>query len=236
MTQKVFLAHVGQWIGEMRRIANSRPGTGACTLASAMELWLWTLRHLLGSEDAAGKALYRDRRQGVTFPMADALCWLAASRHQILDLLELEEKGADNPAVAEGLPGLLSFFADLCHVQAARAAGEVARICTELVFGYNRHPAWDAEGKACYQGEDLDEIETLIPGIASAARSLTDVVEEDGSHPHKAGPCVRFEGMEAFLRLRGRLDGCLTGSRLAKDRAAHALTQVMIPEALDYPA
>jgi hypothetical protein len=33
-------------------------------------------------------------------------------------------------------------------VQAARAAGEVGRICAELVFGYNRHPAWDTEGCA----------------------------------------------------------------------------------------
>jgi hypothetical protein len=35
--------------------------------------------------------------------------------------------------------------------------------------------------------------------------------------------------------LRVRLDGCLTGSQLAKERAAEALTQVMIPEAPDYP-
>ena len=40
---------------------------------------------------------------------------------------------------------------------------------------------------------------------------------------------------ESFQRLRTKLDGCLTGSRLAKDRAAEALTKVMIPEALDYP-
>jgi alkylation response protein AidB-like acyl-CoA dehydrogenase len=236
MTHDVFLAHFRQWIAEMRQVAGRRPGTGACTLASAMELWLWTLRHLLGAEDAAGKALYRDRRQGVTFPMADALCWLAASRHQILDLLELEEKGAGNAAVAEGLPGFVSFYTDLCHVQAARAAGEVGRTCADLVFGYNRHPAWEVEGKACYQGEELDEMEGLIPGIAGCARSFTDVVEADGSHPDKAGPCIRFKGMESFLHIRGRLDGCLTGSRLAKDRAARALTQVMIPEALDYPA
>jgi hypothetical protein len=32
-----------------------------------------------------------------------------------------------------------------------------------------------------------------------------------------------------------RLDGCLTGSQLAKDRAAEALTKVMIPEAASYP-
>ena len=52
----------------------------------------------------------------------------------------------------------------------------------------------------------------------------------------KAGPCVHFDGMDEFVRLRTKLDGCLTGCRLAKDRAAEALTQVMIPEALDYPA
>ena len=46
----------------------------------------------------------------------------------------------------KALPGLIAFFTDLCHVQTARAAGEVGRICAELVFGYNRHPAWDSEG------------------------------------------------------------------------------------------
>jgi hypothetical protein len=35
--------------------------------------------------------------------------------------------------------------------------------------------------------------------------------------------------------MRSRLDGCLYGFGLAKDRAATALTTVMIPEALDYP-
>jgi hypothetical protein len=35
--------------------------------------------------------------------------------------------------------------------------------------------------------------------------------------------------------MRAKLDGCLYGFGLAKDRAATALTTVMIPEALDYP-
>jgi hypothetical protein len=168
--------------------------------------------------------------------MADALCWLVASRQQILDLQALEEKGPDNPALAEELPGLLGFLTDLAHVQAARAAGEVGRVCADLVFGYNRHPAWETEGPGCYQAEELDEMEGTMAGIAACARGLTDVVEADGSHPAKAGPCVRFKGLETFQQIRGKLDGCLTGSRLAKDRAAHALTRVTIPEALDYPA
>jgi hypothetical protein len=42
--------------------------------------------------------------------------------------------------------------------------------------------------------------------------------------------------MDDFQRLRAKLDGCLTGSRLAKDRAAESLKGVRIPEALDYPS
>jgi hypothetical protein len=236
MTDDLFLAQFKEWIREMRLIGNDRPGTGACALATAMQMWLWSLNHLQKALDADGSKLYQGSRQGVTFPLADALCWLLAARCQILDLLELEKKGPELPTVAEGLPGLLTFLTDLAHVQSAQAAGEVGRVCAELVFGYNRHPAWDTEGCAsCYQAEDLNGMEALIPGIASLARGYTDVVEADGSHPTKAGPCARFDGLDQFTRLRVRMDGCLTGSRLAKDRAADALTRVMIPEALDYP-
>jgi alkylation response protein AidB-like acyl-CoA dehydrogenase len=236
MTDDLFLAQFKEWIREMRLIANDRPGTGACALATAMQMWLWSLHHLLISKDAGGAKLYQGSRQGVTFPLADALCWLLSARCQILDVLELEKHGPANPTVAEGLPGLLTFLSDLCHVQAARAAGEVGRACAELVFGYNRHPAWETEGcSSCYRAEELDAIESLIPGIASLARGYTDVIEIGGRHEPKAGPCVRFDGLDQFSRLRVRMDGCLTGSQLAKDRAADALTKVMIPEALDYP-
>jgi hypothetical protein len=236
MTNELFLAQFQQWISDLRQIASQRPGSGACCLASAMRLWLWTLQHSLKATDADGLKLYHGARQGVTFPLADALCWLLAPRQLILDVLELEAKGSANPAVAEGLAGLVSFLTDLCHVQCARAAGEVGRICAELVFGYNRHPAWDtASCQAFYDADDLDALEGIIPGIADTARSYADVAEKDQTHPSKAGPCVRFDGLEPFVRLRLKLDGCLTGSRLAKDRAAEALTKVMIPEALDYP-
>jgi alkylation response protein AidB-like acyl-CoA dehydrogenase len=236
MTDDLFLAQFQQWIREMRLIANDHPGTGACALATAMQMWLWTLHHLQKGTDADGSKLYQGSRQGVTFPLADALCWLLSARAQILDVLELQKKGPENPTLAEGLPGLLAFLTDLCHVHAAHAAGEVGRACAELVFGYNRHPAWDTEGCAtCYQSDDLEALESLIPGIASLARGYTDVIESDGTHTPKAGPCVRFDSLDQFSRLRVRMDGCLTGSQLAKDRAAEALTKVMIPEALDYP-
>ncbi|MFB3778065.1 MAG: acyl-CoA dehydrogenase family protein [Bryobacteraceae bacterium] len=234
MTNDLFLAQFHCWIAEMREIASRRPGTGACSLATAMQMWLWTLNYLQKATDPSGGKLYHSSRQGVTFPLADALCWLLASRYFVLDLLELEEKGAANPVLAEGLPGLVSFYTDLCHVQSARAAGEVGRICAELVFGYRPHPAWDEKaGEVCYQAEELVALEGVMPGLGSTA---VDVVGKDGSHPSKAGPCVRFDGCEQFVRLRAKLDGCLTGAQLAKDRAAESLTKVMIPEALDYPA
>jgi len=234
MTNPLFLAQFRSWIKEMRAIASSHPGTGACTLATAMTMWLWSLERLQHSTDGDGSKLYQSARQGVTFPLADAFCWLLAARCQILDVLELERRGAQDASVAEGLTGLLNFFSDLCHVQSAHASGEAARICAELVFGYNRHPAWDEEGyKGCFSSQELDELEGFIPGIAACA---VDVIGPDGTHPPKAGPCAKCNGAEQFLALHNKLDTCLTGARLAKDRAAEAVSQIMIPEVLDYPA
>ena len=236
MTNPVFLAQFRTWIAGMRAIGSTHPNTGACTLATAMQMWLWSLEHLQNAKDAEGTKLYSSNRQGVTFPLADALCWLLAARQFIFDVLELERKGPENPTVAAGLAGTLQFLSDLCHVQSARAAGEIGRICAELVFAYNRHPEWTAEAcAACYLSDDLDKFEVVIPGMASSARAYSDVTEAGTEHPAKAGPCVCLEGLEEFTKMRIRLDGCLTGARLAKDRAAEALTKVMIPEALDYP-
>ena len=185
MGNELFLFQFQQWIADLRRRADEKPGTGAGALATAMELWLWTLRHLQVASDADGAKLYHKTRQGVTFALADALAWLLAARQLLLDVRELEAKGPENPAMADGLPGFVSFYTDLGQVQCARAAGEVGRVCAELVFGYRREIAPDAVAE--------------------------------------------------FAAMRVKLDGSLAGSRLAKDRAAEALTKVMIPEALDYP-
>jgi len=234
MTRDVFLAQFHTWIAEMRQIASLHPGTGACTLASAMEMWQWTLAHLQNATDPAGNKLYHGQRQGVTFALADALCWLMASRCQILDVLELQARGPDDAVAAEGLVGTVQFLSDLCHVQAARAAGEASRVCADLVFGYNLHPAWDTEGCShCFTAQELEELEETMPGISAFA---TDVVDANGGHPSKAGPCAGCAGSGEFQRMQNKLCTCLSGSRLAKDRAADTASKVMIPEALDYPA
>ena len=156
---------------------------GAEVLANAMDLWLWSLVFLQGNKDANGKTLYGGQRQGVMFPMADALAWLLGARQLILDTLELEIKGPENPTLAEGLSGVLNFYSDLCGVQAARAAGEVGKVCAELVYGYQ----------------------------------------------------LAVTALKPFAELRAKTDASLVGVRFSKDRAAEAVAQVMIPEALDYP-
>ena len=50
MTSELFLAQFQQWIIDMRGIADHRPGTGACTIATAMQLWLWSYRTPPGGE------------------------------------------------------------------------------------------------------------------------------------------------------------------------------------------
>jgi hypothetical protein len=235
MAGEVFLAQFGAWSAEIRRVAATRPGTGACLLATAMDLWRWTLQHLRRATDPEGRPLYDWSRQGVTFPMADALAWLLASYCQIRDTVELAGREDERGAPAED-PGLVQALSDLCHVQAAHTAGEVARVTTALVFGYRRHPTWDAEGcAACYAAEDLSDLEAIMPGIESTAGAYADVLVAGRGGRDKAGPCAGIAGLEEFVDLRRRLDGCLTGARLAKDRVAEALTTVEIPDALDYP-
>jgi len=184
MTNEVFLAKLRLWIDEYARLGEAKPESGALAVARAMELWLWTLEFLHRAKDPSGARLYHNRRQNVTFPMADALCWIMASRSQIADVMELAAKGPENPVVAEGLEGTVAFFSQLAMVQAARAAGECARICATMVYGFGPQ----------------DEAELAV-----------------------------------FASLRSKLDSSLADAALAKDRAGQALTQVMIPEALDYP-
>ena len=226
MTSGLFIAQFEGWIEDLKEIAATHPDTGACAIGSAMALWLWTVRHLQNATDANGAKLYQSNRHGVTFPLTDALCWLLASRQQILDVVELGKSGAADPAVAEELPGALVFLSDLSHVQATRAAGETSRICSELVFGYNAQPEWTEQAcVACYGNSDIDALEDLMP----------EPVAADEAPPTKPELCPDTTRLHAFMRMRSRLDGCLYGYGLAKDRAANALTSVMIPEALDYP-
>ncbi len=198
-----FAPRLPDWIGEMRRIANEHPATGACAVATALELWSWTADHF---EQARG-ANRGFEADAYSVPLVEALGWLLASRALVMEAVS----AGDGP------------LTDACHAHVAHACGEAGRLCAQLVFGSLRHPAWATDAACCYSAQDLEALEEYVPGLASTARSLTDVIEADGSHPAKAGPCVRFEGVEEFVRLRTKLDGCLAGAHVAKIRAAAAL-------------
>ena len=206
-----FLSVMPLWVRELRTIAATHPGSGACTLATSLQLWSWTVNYFRTGQgtDTPGSTQAIDE-------LAEGICPLVAARCFVLEIAG--ETSA--PPAEDGLR------ADLCHVYAAHAAATAGTLCAELVFGSRRHLVWDAEGcAACFRADELDELEGLMPGIASGARAFDDVIETDGSHAAKAGPCARFDGVDTFVRLRSRLDGCLTGSRLAKMRAAAALAR-----------
>ena len=100
------------------------------------------------------------------------------------------------------------------------------------MYGYLRHPGWDGGCNSCVREEEIFAIESMVPG---ASGFCSDFVREDGSHDAKAGPCVQPQGLGDFIKLRTKLDGCMAGSMLARDRAAGSIQKVMIPAALDYP-
>ncbi len=199
-----------EWIGQMRRVASEHPATGACTVATAMEVWAWTLdrleraHHGPPSGPSHRDAAAEDSCAGL---LVDALGWLLSSRAFVLETVQ----GQD------------AVLADVCHAHVAHACGEVGRLCAQLVFGTLRHPAWDTDAHTCYHAADLEMLEEYVPGLTSTARAYSDVIEADGSHRPKAGPCVRFDGVEEFVRLRTKLDGCLAGAHIARARAAGAL-------------
>ena len=168
MNNPLFLTQFEGWIAEMRHIAEEAPATGAASVANAMQLWLWTLKFLETAKDSNGAKLYHKSRQGVTFPLADALCWLIATRQQIVDVLRLESKGQADPSLAEGLPGTLAFLIDLCQIHSARAAGEVGRICAELIYGYN------AQGNIEEFVSLRGKLETSIAGARMAKDRAAD--------------------------------------------------------------
>ena len=182
MHNEVFLAQLDTWLAELNA---AKPETGAAALAAGLELWRWTRAWAAAAKDANGRPLAQNTRHGVLFPMADAISWLLAARAFLDDIRELADKGAGHPVIGEELDGYVNTFTDLSAVQSARAAGEAARICAEIFYGYSA---------------DADS-----------------------------------ETQAAFQRLHTAVGTSLAGSRLAKDRAAKAITQIMIPEALDYP-
>jgi hypothetical protein len=91
----------------------------------------------VAAKDASGKRLGASQRHGVVFPMADALAGLMAAKSFHADVKFLALNGKEHPVVGPELDGYLNTFNDLLGTIAGNVAGEAARICAEIVFGFS---------------------------------------------------------------------------------------------------
>ena len=132
-----------KWTAELRLLGSDRR-RGAGVLAAAMDLWFWTYNFLRRGTEGMGR-IFRSQGQGVAFPLVDALSWLVAARQFILDVHQLATSSGDSDH--RGAENIISFYEDLCHIQSVRAAGEAARICTELASGVREVQADETNGE-----------------------------------------------------------------------------------------
>ena len=116
--------------------------------------------------------------------------------------------------LADALAGLMaakSFHADIKFL--AQNGSEHPVVCPELTG---------------YLNTFNDLLGTIVADVAGEAGKICSGIVYGFD-------AASAEDKSTFASLRNALDEALAGTRLAKDRAAKCLTQVMIPEALDYP-
>ena len=133
MEQDIFPAQWKNWIDELFASDSGRNGS-ARILTAGMELWFWTYNFLRRGEGSGAEKRFPSQRQEISFPLADSLCWLLAARQLVLDVYELAGRRSKEDRNSRE-KDYVQLFGDLACVQSARAAGEVTRICGELVLG-----------------------------------------------------------------------------------------------------
>ena len=146
MASPVFLAQLDAWAKELEACPRADEN-GARALAAALRLWSWTQGFAKAAKDANGRRLGASQRHGVVFPLADALAGLMAAKSFHADIAFLARSGKDHPVVGPELDGYLNTFNDLLGTVVADVAGEAAKICSGLVYGFG---AAAAEDKAAY--------------------------------------------------------------------------------------
>ena len=135
MGNAVFLAQLEAWAKECDECPAAE-NNGMHALAAALRLWMWTRAFAVSAKDASGKKLGASQRHGVVFPLADALAGLMAAKSLHADVKHLAINGKDHPVVGPELDGYLNTFNDLLGTVAGNVAGEAARICAEVAYGF----------------------------------------------------------------------------------------------------
>ncbi len=227
MTDELFLAQFRDWIArDARRSPTTTPGTGACALATAMQMWLWTLQHLQEGHGCRWRNAVPGHAPGRHVP-AGRRAVLAAGR-------ALPDPGrdgagsrraAENPVVAEGLAGTLQFLTDLCHVQAAhgrRRSGAHLRGAGVRLQSPSR---MGSEGCAtCYQADELEALEATDSRHRQPGARLCRC-DRERRFASRRRP-VRARGSMARAvqppaRTTGRLPDRLAAGQGSRRRSAH---------------
>ena len=135
MSNPVFVAQLEAWAKELEACPCAADN-GANALAAALRLWAWTREFAAKAKDPAGKKLGSSQRHGVVFPLADALAGLMAAKSFHADIKFLALNGKEHPVVGPELQGYLNTFNDLLGTVVADVAGEAAKICSGVVYGF----------------------------------------------------------------------------------------------------
>ena len=155
MANPVFLAQVEAWAKECEACPCAATN-GANALAAALRLWSWTQNFAKTANDSAGRKLGSSQRHGVVFPLSDALAGLMAAKSFHADIKFLALNGKDHPVVGAELEGYLNTFNDLLGTVVADVAGEAAKICSGIVYGFEAAAEGDKAAFAALRGA-LDE-------------------------------------------------------------------------------
>ncbi|MDE3275839.1 MAG: acyl-CoA/acyl-ACP dehydrogenase [Verrucomicrobiota bacterium] len=175
MGNAVFLAQLEAWAKECDECP-AAANNGMHALAAALRLWMWTRAFAVSAKDASGKKLGASQRHGVVFPLADALAGLMAAKSLHADVKHLAINGKDHPVVGPELDGYLNTFNDLLGTVAGNVAGEAARICAEVAYGFGAATAEQRAEFAALRARVDESLAGTKTAKDGAAKCLTTVM------------------------------------------------------------
>ena len=175
MGNTVFLAQLEAWAKELESCPCAAEN-GANALAAALRLWAWTRAFAAGAKDPNGKKLGASQRHGVVFPLSDALAGLMAAMSFWQDIKFLALNGAEHPVVGPELQGYLNTFNDLLGTVVADVAGEAAKICSGVVYGFGAASADDKAAFAALRNALDEALAGTRLAKDRAAKTLTTIM------------------------------------------------------------
>ncbi len=175
MGNSVFLAQLEAWAKELESCPCAAEN-GANALAAALRLWAWTRAFAAGAKDPNGKKLGASQRHGVVFPLSDALAGLMAAKSFHADIKFLALNGAEHPVVGPELQGYLNTFNDLLGTVVADVAGEAAKICSGVVYGFGAASADDKAAFAALRNALDEALAGTRLAKDRAAKTLTTIM------------------------------------------------------------